>query len=96
MSEKDLETSEIISQIKSLNEEIKKKEVEKSQKEGRLATLYERLETETGTANKVAARKIIRQKEKEIDTNISRLREIYTTLEGREEWKISMQKTTTK
>lgn len=88
MSEKDLETSEIVRQIKKANEKIKGMEVDKSQKEGRLSALYERLKSETGTDDRVQARKMVRQKEKEIDTNNLRLRDLYSQLEGREEWKL--------
>lgn len=88
MSEKNLETSEIVGLIKKANEKIKRMEVDKSQKEGRLATLYERLKAETGTDDRVQARKIVRQKEKEIDTNNSRFRDLFSQLEGRDEWKL--------
>jgi len=90
MSQKNLETSEIINQVKSLNEVIKQKEVEKSQMEGRLATLYERLKAETGKDSRVEARKLLRDKEKDLDKNIARLRELYDELSGREEWKITL------
>jgi uncharacterized coiled-coil protein SlyX len=90
MLEKDLETSEIINQVKELNKVIKEKEVDKSQKEGKLGALFDRLKSETGKETQRDARILLKRKESKLNQNIARLRELYDKLREREEWKITM------
>ena len=90
MSENNLETSEIINQVKELNKVIKEKEVDKSQKEGKLGALFDRLKSETGKETEKDARILLRKKERKLDENIARLRELYDNLRERKEWRITM------